>query len=35
MYSSLEDVKAEANKLLDQELEKIATIKKDILETNF
>jgi len=35
MYSNLEDVKAEAIRLLDLEAEKIEAIKKDILETNF
>ena len=35
MYSNLEDVKAEAIRLLDLEDEKIEAIKKDILETNF
>ena len=35
MYSNLEDVKAEAIRLLDLEAEKIEAIKKNILETNF
>ena len=34
MYSDLESVKTEAIRLLDQEVEKIETIRKDILETN-
>lgn len=35
MYNDLESVKAEAIRLLDQEVEKIETIRKDILKTNF
>ena len=35
MYEDLEKVKEKAIELLNKEIEKIETIKKDILETNF